>query len=126
MSGGLCPLLQEEQDPTANISASSGLDQEIGEVSVIRRDDDAPDMPVPIQHPSGEKQGCSLVCFTEGLGPGDPIDQYGGGLHGIINGRDRGQGRAEPFQVVRLVEPLLVLPNRLVEGHGQLEAGSDQ
>jgi hypothetical protein len=122
----LRPLPQKEQDLFAYVSTGSGLDQEIGEVSIIRRNDDAPVMPVPVQQLSGEKQGRSLVGFSEGLGSGDPVDQHSCGLHGILDGCDRAQGRTEPLQVVGLVEPLVILPHRLIDGDGQLEAGANQ
>lgn len=122
----LCSLPQQAKDLLSYFSTCGGFDQEIGQPTVIGGEETAPVESVAVEKPACQEQGRAFVGFAEGLSPGDPVDEHSRCLHRIVNSLDGAQSSGEPLQVVGLLEPLVVLTDRLVEGDGQLDAGPDQ
>lgn len=50
-----------------HVKAGRRLDQQVGELSVIGRNQRRPVKAVSVQDPLGQQEGCPLVGFTEGL-----------------------------------------------------------
>lgn len=104
-----------------NVKARRRLHEEIGELSIIGREERCALLTISIQDPPGEEQSRSLVPLSESLGPGHPKGDDRCGLDRIVDGFD---GRDRPLnkvEVVWLLEPFFRLANGAVDGEGETQ-----
>ncbi len=122
----LPPCVEQVDDIRFNIEPGRCLDEEISERPVVRRQEGTAVEPIPIQHPARQQQGGTLVAFTERLRPSDAIGENSGRPNWIIDVVDFRQRSLDPFEVVRLIPPLVILSDSAVERDSQTKRGTPQ
>lgn len=73
-----------------------------------------------------QQEGCSFVAFGEALGAGHTEGENGGCLDRIDEAIEGSQCGLDAVEVVRLIEPLVIPSNSLVDGDGEPETGPPQ
>lgn len=76
---------EEFQDLNPDIQARCGLDEEIGELTIMRRDDPLSLDAVSVEGPLGQQHGRALVSFGESLGTRHPVGHCRGHLDGVLD-----------------------------------------
>lgn len=74
---------------------------------------------VVVECPFREQEGCSLAAFGEALGAGDTERENAGRLNRVVEFIDRFQSELDTVEVIRLVEPLVIASDPLVDGDGK-------
>ena len=100
-----------------HVMAGRGFHEEIGKRLVVRLHDLIAAEPVAIEYLSGSQQGRPLVALCERLRSGDSRSQDRRRSHDVPDRFDSGQRSSNPVNLVRLVEPLVRLANRVVDRH---------
>ena len=109
-----------------DVEAGCRLDEEVGELAVIWREERCAVDIVPVQDPPGEEQPRPLVAFREALSPGQSTGQYRCRLDRVVHRFDGCDCPFDAVEIVRLIEPLVMLPHRAVDGDRKSERRSLQ
>ena len=109
-----------------DVPTGRGRDEEVGNGAILGGQEPGTVLTVVVEESLGESQGRPLVAFAKSLCPRHPVGEHRSGPDDVVESSDGVERTLDPLQIVGLLEPLVVLPDRLVEGNGQLDAGPDQ
>lgn len=107
-------------DPEAALTSKSANSRSAGGRSFT------PSMPLWSRTHRAREERRPLVALAEALRPNYAVGEHGGCLHGIVHVIDGRKRSFDAFEIVGLVEPLVVLANGAVELHGERERGAPQ
>lgn len=98
-----------------DVEAGCRLDEEVGELPVIWREERCAVDIVPVQDPPGEKQPRPLVTFRKALSPGHSTGQHRCRFDWVVHCFGSCDCPFDAIEIVRLIEPLVMLPHCAVD-----------
>jgi hypothetical protein len=84
-------------------------------MAIIRTEDLGAFKTIHVQNPSSEQDGGSLVALGKPLSAGHAISKNCSSFNGILEAINGGECLTDTFQIVGLLEPLVILSNSSIE-----------
>jgi len=113
-------------DGVFDIKARRRLHEKIAEDTIVGGNDLLTVDPVAIEQPLREQQGCALVPLIQTLRPSNAVRENGSGVDRVIDLIDGSKRPLDPVEIVKLIEPLVIMTNGAVECDGNRDGRAPQ
>jgi hypothetical protein len=121
------PTSHEHVDQLAlDVPATCRGDKKVGHNPVVCWEVSQAILAVAVQEPTRQEQGRSLVALAEPLRPRDSVRQNCGRLDDVLEPNDRVERALHAFEIIGLVEPLVLATLGPVESERLVERRADQ